>query len=251
MNHWVIGDVHGSTALRKLLQKINYAPGLDKLTFVGDLFDRGFDPYYVWTILQIDGVDAIMGNHERKFLRWYQGELPALPPHYKWAMQNLASNGVQSKQFFAFLQQLPLLREVTVYENVILGTQRLTVPKYKYVITHAGVDVAQPTTPNVSWNVYGRDSLDKEDTITPWWDSYAYENPLMVPHVLYGHSATRDGKPRIRKNSTGLDGAACHGRCLLAFELNTQTIVSVDADDDFTQLKTEMRRNPPEIPQAW
>lgn len=66
----VIGDVHGCLAeLEALLEEAVYAPGQDRLVFLGDLLDRGPDPVGVLHRVRELGATCVMGNHEEKHLR--------------------------------------------------------------------------------------------------------------------------------------------------------------------------------------
>lgn len=77
-----IGDVHGcNTLLLELLEKLD-AKGIKNLVFLGDLVDRGPQPYeVVETVykLVLEGkARAVVGNHDWKFLRLFQGKEPKL-----------------------------------------------------------------------------------------------------------------------------------------------------------------------------
>jgi len=73
-----IGDVHGChTLLLELLVKLE-AMGIKKLVFLGDLVDRGPDPFsVVETVnkLVVEGkARAVVGNHDWKYLRVFNGK---------------------------------------------------------------------------------------------------------------------------------------------------------------------------------
>jgi bis(5'-nucleosyl)-tetraphosphatase (symmetrical) len=67
----VVGDVHGCLAeLDDLLAAVRYAPGRDRLVFLGDLLDRGPDPVGVVRRVRALEAECLLGNHEEKHLRF-------------------------------------------------------------------------------------------------------------------------------------------------------------------------------------
>ncbi|MFR8441904.1 MAG: metallophosphoesterase, partial [Campylobacter sp.] len=68
-NIYIIGDVHG--CYRSLLALIEQLPHKfdSKICFVGDLIDRGPASADVVEFVRARGYDAVMGNHERRFIR--------------------------------------------------------------------------------------------------------------------------------------------------------------------------------------
>lgn len=73
---WVIGDVQGCfTSLRRLLARIGYERGRDRIWFVGDLVNRG--PASVETLRfvrdQGDSAVAVLGNHDLHLLAQRDG----------------------------------------------------------------------------------------------------------------------------------------------------------------------------------
>lgn len=62
MNRFIIGDVHGCIkTLEALVRKL---PQNSKITFVGDLIDRGKNSYEVVEFVKSNGYDCVLGNHE-------------------------------------------------------------------------------------------------------------------------------------------------------------------------------------------
>ena len=68
-NIYIIGDVHG--CYRSLLALIEQLPRKfdSKICFVGDLIDRGPASSDGVELVRAGGYDAVMGNHERSFVR--------------------------------------------------------------------------------------------------------------------------------------------------------------------------------------
>jgi bis(5'-nucleosyl)-tetraphosphatase (symmetrical) len=64
---WAIGDVQGCyDPLSRLLEKIEFTEGRDRLLFVGDLVNRGKKSREVISLLHSirDSVDIVLGNHD-------------------------------------------------------------------------------------------------------------------------------------------------------------------------------------------
>lgn len=68
----VIGDIHGCIEeFENLLNKISYNPNKDRVILSGDLIDRGPDSLAVVRKAREMNLECVMGNHEYKFLKWY------------------------------------------------------------------------------------------------------------------------------------------------------------------------------------
>ena len=77
---YAIGDIQGCyKPLMKLLKKVEFKPGKDKLWCVGDLINRG--PKSLDTLRYLrdndDSVEIVLGNHDLHFLAIYHGVAPA------------------------------------------------------------------------------------------------------------------------------------------------------------------------------
>ena len=72
---YAIGDIHGCyDEFMKMLEKIDFKPGFDKLFFVGDYIDRGPQSYEMLSWLEenhaYDCFKFIRGNHEQEFIAY-------------------------------------------------------------------------------------------------------------------------------------------------------------------------------------
>ncbi len=80
MATYVIGDVQGClAAFEKLLRKLDFQPGRDRLWITGDLVNRGEDSIGMlrWCVAHDADVVAILGNHDLHLLAVAEGFVPA------------------------------------------------------------------------------------------------------------------------------------------------------------------------------
>lgn len=104
------------------------------------------------------------------------------------------------------------------------------------IIVHAGVNPHMPWEDNKSWNVYGKASPKASDAQLAWVEPYSLREA--VPLVVYGHVVCEGNKPRIDKNSIGIDTAACHGGPLTAYNVCQGTFHQFASGRDwFTEVK--------------
>lgn len=71
MNTYAIGDIQGCYhSLRRLLDKLDYQPGKDRLWLVGDLVNRGPDSLSVmrWALDHQSDITCVLGNHDLHLL---------------------------------------------------------------------------------------------------------------------------------------------------------------------------------------
>ncbi|MDF2176776.1 symmetrical bis(5'-nucleosyl)-tetraphosphatase [Aliiglaciecola sp. CAU 1673] len=76
MATYVVGDIQGCyDGLCKLLDKVRFEPGIDKLWAVGDLIGRGPDALQTLGFLYglEDSFSTVLGNHDLHFLAVYAG----------------------------------------------------------------------------------------------------------------------------------------------------------------------------------
>ena len=76
MRTLVIGDIHGCfDELQELLDRASLADG-DRIVAVGDIVDRGpATPEVLDFFARRGGENVVLGNHERKYIRSYRGEI--------------------------------------------------------------------------------------------------------------------------------------------------------------------------------
>ncbi len=220
---FIFTDVHGcGKELETLIQPFI---GYDMYS-LGDNFDGAFDGVKVWEIIHKYDVKCIMGNHEKKMLRFLKGEISWVPKHYYYFLREFDKK-YKLKDLVQFLEKLPTIRTID-----------------SYVLVHAGINVHAPTIAHESFNVYGRE----RHTIGDWWKTYEGNHT-----VIYGHISHTE--PYIRTNQAGIvnsiciDTSACRGNKLTGILLeNTHkwSLHSVDSPDYYSDMnRLAISRFPP------
>ncbi len=80
MSTYVVGDIQGCfKPLKKLLKKVKFTAGSDKLWCVGDIVNRGPKSLETLRFLQDlgDSVEIVLGNHDLHFIAIHEGCAPA------------------------------------------------------------------------------------------------------------------------------------------------------------------------------
>jgi serine/threonine protein phosphatase 1 len=219
-----IGDVHGcENELNELIVKVKYNPDKDRLIFLGDLLDKGYNPKGVLErVIQLTkmyGTEVVGGNHEEIFLEWLEGKseyrnhayfdskvggkntvISYYPKFKKSANQDKARNHIVKhyQEHIKFLENLPHYIE----------TQN-------YIFVHAGIDPKQKNWKNTSVNDFKRIRTDFHD------------NKIEIDKkIVFGHTPTR----RLHKeddcyeiwvsdNKIGIDGGCVYGGWLHCLEI--------------------------------
>jgi serine/threonine protein phosphatase 1 len=223
--NYVISDIHGcGNELQQLVERILGQDSGAQFYLVGDLFDRGYEPHLVWELIMKHRMQSVLGNHERKLEKFLSGERQDVPVHYHWALHRMARAGIDINAVRSYISELPL--------NIVMGLH--TLPSALVVIAHAGVLPHAPTQADVSGNVYG--IYKPRD----WWD--IYEESGLPNLVIYGHLSQIDHSVRYRKNSVGIDTAACHDGYLTAYCIETKEIIQIKPLQNwFGKLKQEIK----------
>jgi serine/threonine protein phosphatase 1 len=225
----LVGDIHGCHAeLLDLLDRAGLGPD-DEVLAVGDLVDRGPKPGQVFDFFRRRaGASSVLGNHERKHLRWARGELePALSQRI--ARQQL---GGDYPDFLAFAAALPLYRELP--EALVV-----------HGFWEPGVPLEGQRATVLAGTLSGEAHL-RENYGRPWYELYDGPGPLVVGHRDY----RRDGGPFVwRDRVFGLDTGCVHGGRLTGLVLPAWRFVSVPARADHW-LAVRARFAPPAGPTA-
>jgi serine/threonine protein phosphatase 1 len=209
----LIGDIHGCyTELLELLDKAALGPD-DEILAVGDLVDRGPDNRGVLDFFrQNPRAGSIMGNHERKHLRWSRGELePALGQRI-----TRYQLGDAYADYLAYLATFPRCRELP--EALVV-----------HGFWEPGVPLEQQRDSVLIGTLSGAAHL-RQRCDRLWYELYDGPKPLVVGHLKY----RRDDQPLVYKDRVfGLDTGCCHGGRLTGLLLPAFRFVSVAAREDY------------------
>jgi hypothetical protein len=206
----VVGDVHGCfDELRRLLDKAKVTEGAE-VVLVGDLVNKGPDSLSVLRFARINGMGAVMGNHDDYLLRCIAARKRGDAKDFPESMKKLAKR--IDDEDAEWLAELPLYRRLA---------------RYRAIVVHAGVVPGIPLDHQSRENLLTIRSVRPDGTGSkriddgePW--AALYSGPS---HIYFGHDAVR-GLQRW-PHATGLDTACVYGGRLTAIDLGTGAIISV------------------------
>lgn len=233
----VIGDVHGClNELVDLIEKLGYFKGGfieneqmvykhpegRKLVFVGDLIDRGPEPYNVLNFVRRhveNGLaELVLSNHERKLRQFLGGGKVTIKEEFQKSLNSFPQD-LDKAGLKAFLHTLRPYRTWTSPAGE------------PWVVAHAAFDpkfMGKMDGKIEAYCVYG--PVNSVDPVThmpdriAWWETYK-----PGPKVAYGHIVTDDFKPRIVNGTYGIDTGCVHGGYLTALRLPEVTFTQVQA----------------------
>lgn len=209
----VVGDIHGCYAeFQTLLDRAGLSAG-DTIIAVGDLFDRGPEPAAVLAFFQTTpGAHALMGNHERKHVRSWRGELPPA------ASQTITRQILGEAAYPAavmFMEGLPRwcrLPEATIVHG----------------FWEPGVPLEMQREDVLVGTLVGEAYL-KARGCWPWYAHYDGEQPLVVGHRDYSGRL----QPFIYRDRVfGLDARCCYGGALAGLLLPAFRLLVVPSRGD-------------------
>lgn len=208
----VIGDIHGCwEELQELLQKVG--PGAtDRIVSVGDMVDRGPESRRVLEWFRTTpNAQALMGNHERKHIRSFEGSVkPALS-------QTIVREelGADYPAFVDLMRPLPLWMETPAA-----------------LIVHAffepGIPLEQQRDNVLCGTLTGEMHL-RRNYPRPWYELYE-GRPIVVGH----HNHHRTSEPFVHRDLVyGVDTSVYRGLALTGIVLPEFRFVSVPARRDW------------------
>jgi serine/threonine protein phosphatase 1 len=222
MSTLVIGDIHGCfVELEELLEKAGLSPE-DTVIALGDIVDRGPETPQVLDFFRHQpDTFSLMGNHERKHIRSYRGEIkPALSQVItREQLEEAYPEAVAYMAALASYVELPeaILVHGYLKPGIPLAEQRVTV----LCGTMGGERHLRLT--------YDR----------PWYELYEGEKPVIVGHYDY----LRNGQPFVYQNRVfGLDTGCVHGGALTGLLLPAFRFGSVPCRGDLWSLTRRQYR---------
>jgi diadenosine tetraphosphatase ApaH/serine/threonine PP2A family protein phosphatase len=202
----VVGDIHGCYDELTALLELAALDSGDRVVAVGDLIVKGEKNREVLDLFMEDErFSAVLGNHDRALLRYWQGEGNALKDAQEKARAELEAD---QPRYFAYLQSLPLL--------IDLGS---------HLVVHAGVRPnvklsGQTVEDLTELRTLGSDRTDREGI--PWYEQYDGDRI-----ILFGHWPAP--APRRGPRAIGIDTGCVYGFQLTAYIIETGEFLSVEA----------------------
>lgn len=199
---FVIGDIHGCLdMLERLMDKIDWRPGRDRLIFLGDYIDRGKNPkgvvdYILGLIRCSPHVECLVGNHEAIFLDYLDDRDRGL------FLINGGWRTLESYQGDRAKQGGPLVppAHMDFYQSL-----KSFIELEDYYIVHAGfrpgVDLKEQSVEDMVWIR----------------ETFIYSEYDFGKRVIFGHTPFH--QPLVMENKIGLDTGAVYGNKLTSLEL--------------------------------
>ena len=231
MREILIGDVHGMLdALQRLVTRLNLTP-TDKITFVGDLVDKGPDSAgvvkFVRELSKTNTVVLVEGNHEDKHKR-FRKNLEVRP-------DTAASMAEKTPELLTITDELS--EEDVQFLNSAVPFHKID--NHGILVVHAGIPgdmVEFPESLEEAASLTGKRKkkfnlimrtrhvhhetgkmlqLGKETEQDPFW-AQTYDGRF--GHVVFGHEPFEG--VNCFENATGIDTGAVFGNGLTAMILN-------------------------------
>ncbi|KAL7694589.1 putative calcineurin-like phosphoesterase domain, ApaH type, metallo-dependent phosphatase [Plasmopara halstedii] len=228
----IVGDVHGCfDELKLLLHACRYSPQTDRLVFVGDLVNKGPKSLEVVRFVRDSGSLCVRGNHDdAALIAYYQYVKGGRVPGSAWYsyVEQFTLEDVE------FLEQLPYSISLPNHGNIIVVHAGL-VPgvdleeqKLLHLYRMRFVQREKAEDDNSKWVALERKKYKSECGGEPKMWAKVWKGPR---HVYFGHAASAGLQQE--PFATGLDTGCCYGKKLTACIIPTNTLVHVDAKEQY------------------
>ncbi|RJR17473.1 MAG: serine/threonine protein phosphatase [Desulfobacteraceae bacterium] len=207
---FIIGDVHGCLdMLERLMEKIGWDTSSDRLIYVGDYIDRGYDSFGVveYIVRQTSlsqSVECVAGNHEIMLLDYLSGKDPELF-FYNGGGSTIRSYRLKRESPHAPLFPNSHLKFFNSLKPFIdIGT---------HLVVHAGFMPGVP--------------LEEQSLADMIWirEPFISSSCDFGKKVVFGHTPFKE--PLIMDNKVGIDTGAVYGNMLTCLELPAERFHSV------------------------
>jgi serine/threonine protein phosphatase 1 len=214
----VISDIHGCyTHFIKLLGKIEYNPGSDKLILLGDYVDRGNASKNVVErvqhLVQNSGLIALRGNHDQRFVELMLGKDDLAPRFFQ-------HGGLETLRSYTSIDNEANWRDAREYimkeyrhHITFLGNLPFYHEDEQYIYVHAGLNPEY-----VNWK--------EQPTEDFMWirDKFIGQATSVRKTVVFGHTTTmvihESADIWFGEDKIGIDGGCSFGRQLNCLEIS-------------------------------
>jgi serine/threonine protein phosphatase 1 len=213
MRYFIIGDIHGCYAeLQDLLAKAALNSD-DQIISIGDMVDRGLDSASVIEFFRdTPNAESIMGNHERKHVRWFDDQV-----------EPAASQIITRKQITE-----DIYPEVIGYMSDLPHYIDLPDALLVHGFYEPGVPLEDQRETVIVGTLSGEDYLRKRWS-WPWYERYDGTKPLIMGHRDYTEKMqVLNYKDRV----WGIDTRCVYGGSLTGLMLPGFDIISVPSRGD-------------------
>ena len=213
MHTLVVGDIHGCyREFNMLLDKAGLSR-TDHIVTLGDMVDRGPATLQVIEFFRDHkSASALLGNHERKHLRWTSGESRPTPSQ-RITRIRLGDSYLDALNYMRTLPLSMNHEDALLVHGCLEPGIRLN-EQWDSVLTGA-----------TSGEQYLRYNYEQ-----PWYEIYKGRKPVIVGH----NDFLRTGKPFIYKDKIfGIDTSCVRGGWLTGIVLPEWRIVQVKARADY------------------
>ena len=223
MRRLIVGDIHGCYA--ELCDLLDLA-GLsldDEIIAIGDIVDRGPESPQVLDFFRRQAnARNLMGNHERKHVRSFAGELQP-------ALSQIITRDQLGDAYSAAVDYMRGLPHWLELPDAMLV----------HGFFEPGVPVAEQQQAVIVGTLSG-DAYLRERYAQPWYELYDGAQPLIVGH----HDYRRDGQPLVYQDRVyGLDTGCCTGSRLTGLLLPDFRFLSVPSRANYwEQVRAQYRR---------
>lgn len=215
MRQLIVGDIHGCyDEFMELLDKAALA-GDDEIIAIGDLVDRGPESARVLNFFRATpNTRSIMGNHERKHVRSFRGEVtPA-------STQMVTRHQIGASDYPAAVDYMDSLPRWLELPDALLV----------HGFWEPGLPLAEQKETVIVGTLTGEHYL-RDSGLWPWYERYDGDKPIIVGHRDYSGGQK---KPCIYKERVyGLDSRCVYGGSLSALLLPEFTLISVPSRGDY------------------
>lgn len=204
---FAIGDIHGcDEKLYRLLDRLPYTPGKDRLVFLGDYINRGTGAARVLErIIELKKNDSrtitLLGNHEYILREYLHSRDPQLLPYLRGMGIEATRDSYRGRN----LLKLEGAGFITEEHLEFLDTLLPYWENEQYIFVHAGLDPKLPLAEN------------DLTTLCEARESFFATEHDFGKKIIFGHTPFE--MPLVTPTKIGIDTGASYGNLLTAIEL--------------------------------